>query len=135
MSSGADGTTGNISITAKLSNKNDLLIIGLDHAFLKEGVYAAPGDPGAHQIGFLTAGIIADGETKTFEVGTGTHEIQVGNEIYGSEPLEVKVLPGKTTKVLCGDNFDGLTKAFYSVYYLFHREIPGRFYYFVRQID
>jgi hypothetical protein len=123
-----------ISIESVASSK-DRLQVGLDHKWLKDGVFCSPDEPGAHKLGFSSAGYLMPGQTNILEVSPGSHEIMVSSDFYASEHLDIEVSPGEKQKLICGNNFRGAQKVFYSIYYLFNREIPGKFYYFLRQLN
>jgi hypothetical protein len=133
LQSASSSEIGFIYLRARLTDGNDKLLIGLDHMYLKDGKAADSNDPSARRAGPMTVGEIKNQEVQLFDVVAGTHEIVVWNDFYGSEPLRVEVKHGETIHLICGDNFSGLKRAFYSVYYCVRPPAAGKYYYFLRK--
>jgi hypothetical protein len=52
------------------------------------------------------AGSISSGETKHFEVGAGTHNIQVKIDWCKTKPLTFEITPGQNTYLCCGATYN-----------------------------
>lgn len=115
-----------VTVRAELPQVKHALRVSLDYLWLKEG-RAVPADAeGATKAGMLPIGSIKDGQSKTFMVRPGAHEIVVGDDLYGSLPLSFSVSPGQAVKLVCGRNVTGITRRFASL------TNSQRSYYFIR---
>jgi hypothetical protein len=125
-----------ISLEAKIKPTKTLEVC-LDHVWTgADGTYAAPNEEGAIRQGLLNAGSIKGGETRTFEVAAGPHEIAVGvADGYGSETYQVNVGPGQTVELICGNTFGAVGHTGYGTLYAFRRQTPGKYLYYIREVD
>ncbi len=77
------------------------------------------------------AGSVMNGESKVFETPPGQHQVLAKIDWCKTPPLNVNILPGETTSLLCGSELAGW-QLILTVLYLF---IPSKWIYLKRSTD